>query len=91
MIVKKDSSNNYEEINLLLKETTLKHIKNDSGFKNLSITFFVKEKVDIFMSHGCTDKNYREIENCKYLHKFKLILVPGPWLKNKLINLGIDE
>jgi len=43
------------------------------------------------MSHGCADKNYREGNNCGFLKNFKLILVPGPWIKNKLIKLGINE
>ena len=91
MRVIEDNSKNYKKVTLFLIETTLKYLKNDLRFKNLSITFYVRDKADIFMSHGCADKNYREIENCKYLYNFKLILVPGPWLKNKLINLGIDE
>ena len=82
---------NYKKIGSLLEITALKYLKNDSRFKNLSITFHVREKAHIFMSHGCADKNYREIVNCRYLHNFNLILVPGPWLKNKLINLGICE
>ena len=81
----------YKNISNVLEDTTLKYIKNDSKFDNLSITFYVRRNADIFMSHGCADKNYREIDNSKYLHNFKLILVPGPWLKNKLINMGIEE
>jgi hypothetical protein len=85
------NSHNYKKVSSILEDTTLKYIKNNKKFKNLSITFFIRKEADIFMSHGCADKNYREINNCEYLHKFKLILVPGYWLKKKLINLGISE
>ena len=81
----------YDNITLILEKTCLKYIKNNHHFDNLSITFYVRSKADIFMSHGCADKNYRETMKCKYLSNFKLILVPGPWLKKKLINLGVDE
>ena len=91
MKVCKDGFENYLCINKILEENSLKYIKDDSRFENMLISFFVRCKADIFMSHGCADKNYREIEKCKHLYKFKLILVPGPWLKKKLINLGIDE
>ena len=89
MIIAGNGSKNYMDITKILGETCLRYIKNDSRFKDMTIGFFIRDRADIFMSHGCADKNYREIENCKYLHNFKLILVPGPWLKYKLISLGI--
>lgn len=91
MIFKLLTGSNYIKINILLKNIIKEHSVKYPQLNYISITFHVREKADIFMSHGCADKNYREIENCKYLHKFKLILVPGPWLKNKLINLGIPS
>lgn len=93
MIVKYGGGIHYQNISKTLEKTTLKYTQDESKLKNISITFFVRSSLDtdIFMSHGCADKNYREIENGKYLHKFKLILVPGPWLKKKLITYGIHE
>lgn len=80
----------YREVVELLKETTLRYIKHNWKYKKLTITFFVRDKADIFMSHGLADKNYHTAHDT--LDRFKLILVPGPWLKNKLVNLhGIHE
>ena len=82
---------NYGQVNEILKKSIEKHIPKGGGDSNLSISFFIRQKADIFMSHGCADKNYRCMLKCKYLKHFKYILVPGPWLKNKLIRLGVPK
>jgi hypothetical protein len=60
--------------------------------KHISFSFFIRQtSADIFMSHGCADKNYHIRNNCIYLKKFKYIMVPGPWMKRKLIRNGIPS
>ena len=91
MLIVNTNMYSYKCVSNVLANTTLKYIMNKSKFNKLSITFYIRKKADIFMSHGCADKNYREMSKCKHLDKFKLILVPGPWLKKKLVNRGISE
>ena len=91
MIIVDTNYYSYKCVTDVLIKTTLRYIADKPKFKNLSMTFYVRKDADIFMSHGCADKNYREIHKCEHLKKFKLILVPGPFLKRKLIRLGIEE
>ena len=82
---------NYGQVNEILKKSINKYLPRDKTANCLTISFFVRQKADIFMSHGCADKNYRSIFKCNYLKQFKYIFVPGTWLKNKLVKLGMDE
>jgi hypothetical protein len=77
---------NYGKVIEILKQSIQKHLHTK---KHLSISFFIRQDADIFMSHGCADKNYRSMSKCEHLKKFKYIFVPGEWLKNKLVNLGV--
>lgn len=82
---------NYGQVNEILKKSIEKHLPKDTDLTGMTISFFIRQKADIFMSHGCADKNYRCMSKCKYLKHFKYILVPGPWLKDKLIRLGVPK
>ncbi|AEG31696.1 hypothetical protein [Thiomicrospira cyclica] len=74
---------------LKLKKNNL--YRNSLYRKKCTYTFdlFVRGGADILMSHGVADKNYltmRDENGECYINRRKHVLVPGPWLKNKLLN-----
>jgi CDP-glycerol glycerophosphotransferase (TagB/SpsB family) len=57
--------------------------------KSLNMTLFVRELADVVMSHGVADKNYFNILDsggAPFVSRFAHVLVPGPWLRNKLVS-----
>ncbi|AEG31697.1 glycosyltransferase family protein [Thiomicrospira cyclica] len=74
--------------------TTIKEVdfikKKKKTIKNgLSFDMFIRASGDVLMSHGVADKNYltmRDENGECYINRRKHVLVPGPWLKNKLLN-----
>ncbi len=78
---------NYSNVIKILKNNIECHL-NPNLNSSLTISFFINDTADIFMSHGCADKNYMTVDKLK---KFKYIFVPGPWLKKKLVHLGISS
>lgn len=81
----------YQKINSKLIDSIQKHVDVEET-KNIIFTFYVRAiGSDIFMSHGCADKNYHIIDNCFHINKYDYIMVPGPWLKRKLIKNNIPK
>jgi hypothetical protein len=57
-----------------------------AGFLNFSL--FIRLPTDVLMSHGAADKNYLTIADSlgqPYVNQLRAVLVPGPWLKRKLL------
>jgi hypothetical protein len=88
---------NYMGVQEQLRDTIIKFLPGDSwscspSFKHpqkINITFFIRKSADIMMSHGVADKNYFfRKKKCGgyYLNDFKYAIVPGNWLKNRIIN-----
>lgn len=66
--------------------TEQKELIDSASANNLSL--FLRHKADVVMSHGVADKNYLFMKDEKkepYLNRFKHVLVPGPWLKQRLV------
>ncbi|MCK6263243.1 hypothetical protein KP803_08130 [Vibrio sp. ZSDE26] len=55
----------------------------------INITYFIRQEADVLMSHGVADKNYLSMRDSegRMINKFQHVLVPGPWLKNRLMAL----
>jgi CDP-glycerol glycerophosphotransferase (TagB/SpsB family) len=72
--------------NSMLSESQDEYVKSKSV---LNLTFFIRHKADVLMSHGVADKNYMLIRDKKdgsrLVNSFKYVLVPGEWLKQKLL------
>lgn len=68
---------------------------NDDNVINISL--FIRVKADVLMSHGVADKNYLFMKNKNgelLVNKFSHVLVPGPWLKKRLLShpsFGLKE
>jgi len=58
-----------------------------SGALNFSL--FVRQPADVLMSHGVADKNYfidiRDEAGDLYINRLDALLVPGEWMKRKLL------
>jgi hypothetical protein len=67
------------------------HIDKDPDGPPVSLSFFIEKHADVLMSHGCADKGYhlRERHHAQLLEHFKYVLVPGPWLKDKIVRQGV--
>ena len=90
------TSKNYKEVqnqlsSLIEKELadtpyTISFEKYDE--KAINFTWFIREKADVLMSHGVADKNYYWItddEGKRIVNSFKAILVPGEWMKRRVL------
>lgn len=91
-----------EAIQSHLKEI---HYKVSYGYTNkcLNFTLFIRSKADVLMSHGVADKNYLWVKKINtdnsytyYINNFKTVLVPGQWIKERMIKcnnikLGPDQ
>ncbi len=95
----------------IVQKQLLEAIKNHLNEKNyktsyiyenkcLNFTLFIRNKADVLMSHGVADKNYLWVknmcENTYYVNNFKTVLVPGQWMKKRMlksdkIKLGPDQ
>ncbi|WP_044406945.1 hypothetical protein [Thiomicrospira microaerophila] len=64
-------------------ETIGKKLKN-----HINVTFFIHRRADFFMSHGVADKNYffKKKDGVYAVNKFKKLLVPGEFLKRRILN-----
>ena len=73
-------------INYLDKgEYTISDKKNSTS---INISFFIRNDVDVVLSHGVADKNYFWISDenkDKYVNRLKAVMVPGKWHKNRLL------
>ena len=55
----------------------------------INISFFIKKRAEILMSHGVADKNYffrKKPEGGRYLEEFKHGFVPGQRLKQRILD-----
>jgi len=83
---------NYETVDRAHVEPILEHLEGgeiahepSSTALNVSLSWEVFPKADVFMSHGLADKNWR---NADKMTNYGHILVSGPAWKKKLITLG---
>jgi len=92
-----DKSKNYAAVQASLLGTVQRHLPSDSysstnGVRRagaLNFALFVRQPADIVMSHGVADKNYFT-DVCDdggelFINRLRALLVPGPWLKRKLL------
>ena len=59
------------------------------GLQGLSFSLFIRDQSDVLMSHGVADKNYffiKDESGRRLVNRRKHLLVPGPWLKQRLLN-----
>lgn len=66
---------------------------------HVNVSFFIRDRPDVLMSHGVADKNYfwmNDEDGRKYVDQLTALLVPGKWhksriLRSKKINLSEDK
>jgi len=75
-----------EPILKYLTESEVAHEPSPSGL-DVSLSWEVFPKADVFMSHGLADKNWRDADK---MSGYDHILVSGPAWKEKLIRQGIS-
>jgi len=85
---------NYEVVDLAHVEPILEHLEGgeiahgpSSTTLNVSLSWEVFPKADVFMSHGLADKNWR---NADKLSGYGHVLVSGPAWKEKLVGQGMS-
>jgi len=85
---------NYEIVDRAHVEPILEHLEGGeiaygptSEALNVSLSWEVFPKADVFLSHGLADKNWR---NADKMSGYGYILVSGPAWKEKLIGQGIS-
>ena len=92
----KTKKTNYENVRNNINSPILKYLnKNETieskRYKNNAINFtlFIRDHADVIMSHGVADKNYfsMRVDNERLVNGFSHVLVPGPWLKRKILKL----
>lgn len=93
---RKQVNKSYLQVQDNINQSICRHLLDDEHsntkcFKPgcLNISYFIRHEADVLMSHGVADKNYLSMRNSgeRMVNKFQHILVPGPWLKNKILNL----
>jgi CDP-glycerol glycerophosphotransferase (TagB/SpsB family) len=96
-----DASANYAGVQQSLLNTVRAHLPQNSHTSSTSIyregslnfALFVRQPADVVMSHGVADKNYftdvRDSNGQLYANRLNGLLVPGPWMKRKL--LAVEE
>jgi hypothetical protein len=55
----------------------------------VNVTYFISRRAHIFASHGPADKNYtlrRDRAGGLEINKYRVVLVPGFWMKRKLLS-----
>jgi len=85
---------NYEIVDRAHVEPILKHLEegeidyeSSSAALNVSLSWEVFPKADVFMSHGLADKNWR---NADKMSGYDHVLVSGPAWKEKLVGQGMS-
>lgn len=54
----------------------------------INFSLFIRTAADVMMSHGVADKNYLSLADAEglfFAREFQHILVPGPWMRRKLL------
>lgn len=63
--------------------------KNIDSRDTINLSLFIQQNSDVLMSHGVADKNYLfmcdDVSGQRLLNDFAHVLVPGEWLKNRLL------
>lgn len=84
---------NYEIVDWAHVEPTLEHLEggeiaheSSSEALNVSLSWEVFPKADVFLSHGLADKNWR---NADKMSGYGHVLVSGPAWKEKLVGQGM--
>jgi len=91
-----DHTQNYEEVQQQLNRLVQKELPQGSYIEStkenkaecLNFSWFIRNKPDVLMSHGVADKDYYYIEDEDgklYINSLKALLVPGEWMKKKLL------
>jgi hypothetical protein len=92
-----DKSKNYAIVQQTLLESITRHLAPNTWTSSaekrreacLNFALFVRQPADVVMSHGVADKNYFTdiVDDAGelYANRLKHLLVPGAWLKNKLV------
>jgi len=85
---------NYEIVDRAHVEPILEHLEEgeiahepSSAAVNVSLSWEVFPKADVFLSHGLADKNWR---NADKLSGYEHVLVSGPAWKEKLVGQGMS-
>jgi hypothetical protein len=89
-------SENYVEVQELVADPILRCIPEEQRTSSLgeyrpghvNLTLFLRQQGDVFLSHGLADKRYmwlRDDAGEYLLNRFQAVLVPGPWLRDRLI------
>lgn len=67
------------------KSSTLLQVRH----RCVNVTFFIRRRSHIMMSHGVADKNYllkrNKVGNLE-VNKYDIVCVPGRWMKKKLLS-----
>jgi len=76
----------------IIKHLDTKQVSESKNFKNkrvINFTLFIRDEADVIMSHGVADKNYFSMRdnNERLVNRFSHVLVPGPFLKKKLLDM----
>ena len=76
----------------IIKHLNVKKVSESMLFNNrkvVNFTLFIRDEADVLMSHGVADKNYfsMRVKKERLINRFTHILVPGPWLKKKLLKM----
>jgi len=104
----RSGSVNYAAVEQEIAEAVLRHLPSQAvGHTTvervpsaLNFTLFIRQDADVLMSHGLADKRYLWMRDPStgqpYLNRFAHVLVPGNWLRRRLvqsekINLGREQ
>jgi CDP-glycerol glycerophosphotransferase (TagB/SpsB family) len=92
-----DKSKNYALVQQTLLDVVRRHLEPSQwtaavGKRRddaLNFSLFVRQPADVVMSHGVADKNYFtdvwDPEGKLFANRLRALLVPGAWLKRKLL------
>ncbi|MDH7454071.1 CDP-glycerol glycerophosphotransferase family protein [Luteimonas composti] len=60
-------------------------VKSDS----VNVSLFIRSPAQVFLGHSLADRNYlwaRDDEGKRLVNRFQAVLVPGRWMKNRLLH-----
>ena len=92
-----DKSKNYALVQQTLLDVVRRHLPPGQWTASvgkrrenaLNFSLFVRQPADVVMSHGVADKNYFtdvwDTDGKLFANRLSALLVPGPWLKRKLL------
>jgi hypothetical protein len=96
-------SPNYVEVEARIGDAVLRHVPGKRRSSSdevrsdaVNLTLFLRDPGDVIMSHGVADKRYfwmRDEQRRPYVERFGDVLLPGRWLRDRLIedpNIEVD-